>query len=498
MVLQELGGQINEALNKLTRATVIDDSVVEMVAGDICKALLLSDVNVGLVKHLKERLQEKINLEELAPGMNKRKFIQNVVIQELKELLDPGVLPFKPVRKRPNVVMFVGLQGSGKTTTCTKYALWHQNKGWKVGLICADTFRAGAYDQLKQNATKAKVGFYGSLVETDPVVTAREGLKKFKAEGTEIIIVDTSGRHKQESALFDEMEQIREAVQPDDIIFIMDSSIGQAAHDQAQAFKDKVDVGSVIITKLDGHAKGGGALSAVAATKSPIVFIGTGEHFDDFKPFDPNAFLSQLLGYGDVKGLVDKIKDAGIDSKSELYQRFTEGYFSLRDMYEHLQNMMKMGPMGKIMEMLPGMGAMGQNGDQTNNKLKVYMTIMDSMTDEELDCPNVRKFFTPPRCIRVGMGSGRYPAEVRDLFVAYIKFEDMVKKMQNLDLKKLENPQALQGKQGAQSVAQLASALDPQVRILFTPHTPPHTHAHVVSHPHRSSSSLVEPAVSSI
>eukprot|EP01061_Rhynchopus_euleeides_P009290 TRINITY_DN18434_c0_g1_i1.p2 TRINITY_DN18434_c0_g1~~TRINITY_DN18434_c0_g1_i1.p2 ORF type:complete len:517 (+),score=214.79 TRINITY_DN18434_c0_g1_i1:150-1700(+) len=464
MVLQELGGQINEALNKLTRATVIDNEVIDAMTGDLCRALLLSDVNVGLVKHLRDKLAEKIKLEEMAGGFNKRKYIQNVVFQELKSLLDPGVPAFKPVRRRPNVIMFVGLQGSGKTTTCTKYALWHQNKGWRVGLICADTFRAGAYDQLKQNAAKAKVAFHGSLTETDPVVTAREGLKKMKADGTEIIIVDTSGRHKQEEALFDEMEQIREAVQPDDIIFIMDSSIGQAAHDQAKAFKDKVDVGSVIITKLDGHAKGGGALSAVAATQSPIVFIGTGEHFEDFKPFDPNAFLSQLLGHGDVQGLVDKIKDAGIDSKSELYQRFTEGEFTLRDMYEHLQNMLKMGPMNKVMEMLPGMGASGMfSGDHTNKRLKVFMTLMDSMNDKELDCPDVRKFFVPSRCIRVGQGAGRTMHEVRDLFVAFTKFEDMVKKMQHLDLKKLENPTALQGKAGAQQVAQLAQALDPQV-----------------------------------
>ena len=464
MVLQELGGQINQALNKLTRATVIDDEVIEAVSGDICRALLMSDVNVGLVKQLKDKLAEKIKLEDMASGFNKRKFIQDLIFSELKLLLDPGIAPFKPIRKRANVIMFVGLQGSGKTTTCTKYALHHQNKGWKVGLICADTFRAGAYDQLKQNAAKAKVAFHGSMTETDPVVTAREGLKKMKADGTEIIIVDTSGRHKQEEALFDEMEQIRVAVDPDEIIFIMDSSIGQAAHDQARAFKDKVDVGSVIITKLDGHAKGGGALSAVAATQSPIVFIGTGEHFEDFKPFDPSNFLSQLLGHGDVQGLVDKIKDAGIDSKSELYQRFTEGEFTMRDMYGHLQNMLKMGPMGQIMEMLPGMGKNGMfNGENTNKRLKIFMTIMDSMNDKELDTTNVRKFFIPERCIRMGQGSGRSMYEVRDLFVAFTKFEDMVKKMHNLDLKKLENPAALQGKQGAQSVAQLASALDPQV-----------------------------------
>ena len=161
-------------------------------------------------------------------------------------------------------------------------------------MICADTFRAGAFDQLKQNATKAQIPFYGSYTESDPVVIAREGVEKFKAENFEIIIVDTSGRHKQEDSLFEEMLQIQNVVVPDNIIFTMDASIGQACEAQALAFKDQVDIGSVIITKLDSHAKGGGALSAVAATRSPIIFIGTGEHIDEIEPYDTQGFISKL------------------------------------------------------------------------------------------------------------------------------------------------------------------------------------------------------------
>merc|ERR1719424_1374143 len=175
-------------------------------------------------------------------------------------MLDPGRVPYAPRKKQANVIMFVGLQGCGKTTTCTKYAYMMKRKGFKCALVCADTFRAGAFDQLKQNATKAKIPFYGSYTETDPAMIAAEGVDKFKEEGYEIIIVDTSGRHMQEQALFEEMEQVSLAVDPDDVVFVMDSSIGQAAHDQASAFKGKVAVGSCIITKLDGHAKGGGGL----------------------------------------------------------------------------------------------------------------------------------------------------------------------------------------------------------------------------------------------
>ncbi|CAN0484202.1 unnamed protein product, partial [Ectocarpus sp. 8 AP-2014] len=172
-------------------------------------------------------------------------------------------------------------QGAGKTTTIAKFAHYWQRKGWKVAMVCADTFRAGAFDQLKQNATKLRCPFYGSYSEADPVRIADEGVQQFKQEKYEVIIVDTSGRHKQEDALFDEMKEIQEAVQPDNTTLIMDATQGQAVFDQAKAFHEAVAVGSVIITKLDGHAKGGGALSAVAATNSPITFLGGGEHFDD-------------------------------------------------------------------------------------------------------------------------------------------------------------------------------------------------------------------------
>ncbi|KNC73159.1 hypothetical protein SARC_14284, partial [Sphaeroforma arctica JP610] len=198
---------------------------------------------------------------------------------------------------------------------------YYQKKGWKVCLICADTFRAGAFDQLKQNCTKARIPFYGSYTETDPVVIAAEGVQKFKEEKFEIIIVDTSGRHKQEAGLFEEMLQVDQAVHPDNIVFVMDASIGQAAELQAAAFKGQVDVGSVIITKLDGHAKGGGALSAVAATKSPIIFMGTGEHLDDFEPFSAQPFVSKLLGMGDLGGLMEVVKDLDLEKNTGLMER---------------------------------------------------------------------------------------------------------------------------------------------------------------------------------
>merc|ERR1712168_1429798 len=296
---------------------------------EICKALLEADVNIHLVQKLRSSVKSSIDFEEMAGGLNKRKMIQSAVYRELVKLVDPGVKAYVPVKGRPNVIMFVGLQGAGKTTTCTKMAYYYQKKGWKTALICADTFRAGAFDQLKQNATKARIPFYGSYTEVDPVQIAADGVERFKNEGFEIIIVDTSGRHKQEDSLFEEMLAVSNAVSPDNVVFVMDASIGQACEAQARAFKEKVDVASVVITKLDSHAKGGGALSAVAATQSPVIFIGTGEHIHQFEPFDTVPFVKKLLGMGDIKGLMKIVEDLDIGNNEELYHRIKHGEFTL-------------------------------------------------------------------------------------------------------------------------------------------------------------------------
>eukprot|EP01127_Copromyxa_protea_P008607 TRINITY_DN1976_c0_g1_i2.p1 TRINITY_DN1976_c0_g1~~TRINITY_DN1976_c0_g1_i2.p1 ORF type:complete len:491 (+),score=134.58 TRINITY_DN1976_c0_g1_i2:221-1474(+) len=370
----------------------------------------------------------------MASGLDKQKTAKKVVFDELVKLLDPGVKPWKPQRGKSNVIMFVGLQGSGKTTTVTKMASWYKKQKWRPCLVCADTFRAGAYDQLSQNATRANIPFYGSYSERDPVKIAKDGVEKFKAIGNDIIIVDTSGRHKQESALFEEMQQVANVLEPDQIVFVMDGTIGQAAHDQALAFKQMVDIGACIITKLDGHAKGGGALSAVAATKSPIIFIGTGEGPNDYQEFDVRSFVSRLLGMGDMKGMLSIIQDAvPKDAQPKMAKRLQEGKFSLRDMYEQFQSMLKMGPLDQMMDMLPDTGLShllkGGNGEAGHQKIKNYMTIMDSMNDQELDLPKV---LNQGRIERIAKGSGRSVREVHELLTQYKQFEKVVSKMKGM------------------------------------------------------------------
>ncbi|XP_050407440.1 signal recognition particle subunit SRP54 [Patella vulgata] len=473
MVLADLGRKITSALKSLSNATIINEEVLNDMLKEICKALLEADVNIRLVKALRENVRSVIDFDEMAGGLNKRRMIQSAVYKELVKLIDPGVKAWQPSKGKSNVIMFVGLQGSGKTTTCTKLAYYYQKKGWKTCLICADTFRAGAFDQLKQNATKARIPFYGSYSESDPVVIAQEGVDKFKDENFEIVIVDTSGRHKQEDSLFEEMLQVHQAVNPDNVVFVMDASIGQACEAQARAFKDKVDVASVIITKLDSHAKGGGALSAVAATKSPVIFIGTGEHIDDFEPFKVQPFVSKLLGMGDIEGLIDKVNELKLDDNEELMKKLKQGQFTLRDMYEQFQNIMKMGPFSQIMGMIPGFSPdfMSKGTEQESMaRLKKLMTMMDSMNDAELDSIEGEKLFSrqPNRVQRVARGSGVSIKEVNDLLSQYKKFAQMVKKMGGIkglfkggkggDISKNVNPAQM-----AKLNQQMAKVMDPRV-----------------------------------
>ncbi|XP_048568211.1 signal recognition particle 54 kDa protein 2-like isoform X1 [Triticum urartu] len=422
MVLAQLGGSLSRALARMTSTTVVDERVLGDCLNEITRALLQADVQFDMVRGMQASVKRAIDLGTLAAGTDKRRVIKGAVVDELCNMLDAGKPAFAPKKGKPCVVMFVGLQGSGKTTTCMKYAHYHQKIGFKPALVCADTFRAGAFDQLKQNATKIMVPFYGSYMESDPVKIAAEGVERFRKENCDLIIVDTSGRHKQEAALFEEMRQVSEATKPDLVIFVMDSSIGQAAFAQAQAFRQSVPVGAVIVTKMDGHAKGGGALSAVAATKSPVIFIGTGEHKDELEDFDVRPFVGRLLGMGDLPGLMKKARQVvPADQQPDLMKRLMEGNFTLRLMYEQFQNLGKIGSIDQIFSMLPGFSSelMPQGHEkQGEAKIKRYMTMMDSMTDAELDSENP-KLMKESRIIRIARGSGRPVKDVLDMLEEY-------------------------------------------------------------------------------
>ncbi|KAL6760898.1 subunit of the signal recognition particle [Haematococcus lacustris] len=475
MVLNELGKSLTKALASINAAPVIDEKVLDACLKEICTALLQSDVNVKQVMGLRNGVKKRVNIEQLAAGLNKQRVIEKAVFDELCAMLDSGITDTKKLELKKNktaVVMFVGLQGSGKTTTCTKYAYHYKKKGFKPALVCADTFRAGAFDQLKQNATKAQIPFFGSYKETDPAVISQQGVERFKTEGRDLIIVDTSGRHKQEESLFEEMRQVAAAVQPDLVIFVMDGSIGQAAFDQAKAFKDSVEVGAVVMTKMDGHAKGGGALSAVAATKSPIIFLGTGEHMDQFESFETKRFVQRLLGKGDVSGLMDKIQDIiPEDKQPELLDSIQKGNVTMRVLKDMFESVLEMGPMSQMMSMLPGFNSemMPAGNDKANSvQIKRFITIIESMTDKELDSTNVKMLTEPSRLSRLSRGSGRSPVEIVQLVEAYkhySKYATQALKAANLpkNMKNMKGDVQFNARQSQQMMQKMGAALPPQL-----------------------------------
>jgi signal recognition particle subunit SRP54 len=471
MVLAELGGKLRDSLRKLQSASTqgVTEKEVDALLSDVARALIESDVNVKLVMQLRASIKGKVedlldDDDEKQPNVRAQrdlaKTIQRAVVDELVALLSPTYAQkaYTMRKGKPNVVLFVGLQGAGKTTSIAKFAHYYQRRGWKTAMVCADTFRAGAFDQLKQNATKLRVPFYGSYTEADPVVIAEDGVRQFVKDRYEVIIVDTSGRHKQESALFDEMQEISAAVRPDNTVLVMDATQGQAVYDQALAFHSAVDVGAVIVTKLDGHAKGGGALSAVAATSSPILFLGSGEHFDDLDPFNAQSFVSKLLGFGDVRGLMDAMKSV-TDSKTQeqLMERMSKGEFTLRMMYQQFEKVMSMGPLNKLVGMMPGMPdyLVPKGGDQqATDRLRKFMIMMDSMNNAELDGKIDMHVKDDPqiesRIRRIAAGSGSHPNEVKMLLLAHKQFEGMVSKM---------GKSGLMGKGAQQRQAQLQAQM---------------------------------------
>lgn len=467
MVLAELGQKIGQAISKFSSKTILEEKDVQDLLNEIARALLQADVNVALVKKLQTSVKTDIALAEVGAGFNKRKIVQNSVFNAIKKMLDPGAQPFLPTKGKTNIVMFVGLQGAGKTTSCTKYAAYWQRKGFKTALVCADTFRAGAYDQLRQNASKAKIRFYGSLTEVDPAVIAKEGVEEMKKEKYELIIVDTSGRHKQELSLLEEMKQVEAAVHPNDIVFVMSATDGQAVEDQARNFKETVQVGSVIVTKLDCETKGGGALSAVAATGSPIVFIGTGEHFDDFEIFQPDRFVRKMLGMGDLVGFMDTLKDVKMPADDKLLRRMQDGQFSMRDFSDLLNKYQQLGSTTKLMEMIPCFSGLASEmkNYSPDTQIPRCLHMLDSMTALELDDGKPKKLLTPSRLFRIAKGSGHTIADVQALMLCYSECETLVKKIGKGNFKAMaqEPSSALRGRMNPQQLSQMSKMINPNV-----------------------------------
>lgn len=423
--LDNLTKSLGDAVRKLLRLPLVDEKAVKELVRDLQRALIQSDVNVALVLEISNNVEKRSLEEKLPPGISRSEHVMKVLYEELTKFLgeEPARLTFPA--GSTSTLMLVGIQGTGKTTSAVKLAKFYQKRGLKTGVVCADTFRPGAFPQIKQLADSVSIPVYGNQDLKNPESLSLEGIDHFRKQRFDLIIVDTAGRHKNEADLMDEMKRMSEKIQPTEVILAIDGSIGQAAMAQARAFNETAKVGSILVTKLDGTAKGGGALSAVVATGAKIKFLGVGEKVDDLEYFEPSAFVGRILGQGDLKGLVEKVREAQTKIGEKKARAFLKGRFTLKDMYEQMESLRKLGPLKKVWSMLPGGFNIPDDAmDIAEKKVDSWRVIIQSMTREEVEEP---KLVDSSRARRIARGSGVSEREVKELLNQYMTMKRMMK-----------------------------------------------------------------------
>ncbi|MEM3675793.1 MAG: signal recognition particle receptor subunit alpha, partial [Thermoplasmataceae archaeon] len=349
MVLENLSSQLRETIRKISHSSYVSKEVLAEVSRDIQRALLKADVNVKLVLDLTNRVEKRATEEKPPAGMTEQDHIVRIIYEELLSILGED----SKINLRPQTIMLVGLYGQGKTTTAGKLARFFHKKGLSCGLIAADVHRPAAYDQLEQLSKQVNAQFYGERGQSDPVKIVKNGMEKIG--DIQVKIVDTSGRDSLNQELIDEIKRVKAALSPDEVLYVIDATIGQQAGPQAKAIHEAVGITGVIITKMDGTGKGGGALSAVAQIHAPVYFIGTGEHLEDLEVFNSKKFLSRLLGLGDLETLLEAVRETNMteEEAEESMNKIMSGKFNLKDMYDLWEKFAQPGIIRKMFDSLP-------------------------------------------------------------------------------------------------------------------------------------------------
>jgi signal recognition particle subunit SRP54 len=410
-MLDTLRSSLGAALKKLVGASDVNEELIDSLCKDVQRALLQSDVNVRLVLSITQNLKKR-SLEESPPkGLSRKDHIVSILYDELSRLMgykgeniaeskqpEKQVISFTPGKL--NIVLMFGIQGSGKTTVTAKLARWLTKHGYHVGVVG---------DESSKDAT--------SIV--------KNGIDYFKGTGSDVVIIDTAGRHKDEVELLQEMKSMYDISEPDLILLVIDGTIGQQAYSQAKSFHETVPVGGIIITKLDGTAKGGGALAASAVTGAKIFFIGNGERIDDLEEFSPTRFVGRLLGMGDIKAILDLAKDLELQADENQSKRVLSGKMTIEDFYSQMESVGKMG-FRNIIDNLPGLSGVVKEDqlDVIQGKLEKWRYIIQSMTKGEKKNPEV---INDSRRKRIARGSGVAEHDVKDLIKNFNNSKSMIK-----------------------------------------------------------------------
>lgn len=447
-MLDKLSSALKKGFDKIAGAIFFDKKIIETIIKDLQRALIQADVNVHLVKELGDKIKTAAANEKIK-GIEKREHLTKLLHDEILALLGGKKHELKLDNKKQIKIMLVGLYGSGKTTTSGKLAAYYTKRGFKTCLLGLDVHRPAATEQLEQLGNKLKISVFVDKKEKNPLKI----YKKFehKLENYDLIIIDTAGRHSLDKALIEEIKKLIEEIKPDYKLLTIQADIGQAAKIQASEFQKSVNINGVVITRMDSSAKAGGALTACNETKAPVFFIGTGEKMEDLESFNPNSFISRLLGLGDLEGLLEKVQSA-VDSKSQekLKQKLDEGSFNLRDFQTQLKSMRGLGSFSKIASMIPGLSVLSKNKISDNlletqeSKIKKWEHAINSMTQGELNNPEIIEKQTS-RLGRVAKGSGTTTADIRQLIKQYKLLKELTKGTS--DISQIDPSQGLSQKQ---------------------------------------------------
>ncbi len=411
----DLGKKLRQALSKLTNRPYVDEDAVKSLIKDLQRVLISSDVNVKLVFELSKRIEERALKSKKLEALSLREHVMKVVYEELTAMMGETYSP--PLGKHR--VLMCGLYGSGKTTTCAKLAHYHKSKGLSVGLVGADTDRPAAQAQLAQLAKQANVAFYTVEGEKSPAAIVRDAVSRSKED---VLIVDSAGRSAFDGRLAEELREVSELLKPEQNYLVVSGDIGQVAGKQASEFNSTIPLSGVIVTKMDGSGKGGGALSAVAASGAKVSFIGVGEKMEDLEVYNSQRFVGRLLGVPDLEALMEKVKKAseGTDLKKLESEKLT-----IESFYEQLKAAKKMGPLGDVFGMLGAADVPKEVVQQSEGKLKKFESMINSMTKAERQDASLLKG-NKTRIARIAKGSGSTDQEVREFLSQFEKMEKMM------------------------------------------------------------------------
>ena len=418
-----LQDRLDGIFSKLRSRGRLTEQDIDEVAREIRLALLEADVNVRVVRAFIGRIKEQALGAELTKNLNPAQQFIKIVHDELVQTLggQTGKLTMSP--KPPTVVMLAGLQGSGKTTAAGKLARLLKSQGLQPLLVGADLQRPAAVEQLRVLAGRVDVPFYSE--PTDPVAAARNGVAEAQRLGRNVVIVDTAGRLQIDEDLMDELRRIRDTVQPHDTLLVVDAMTGQEAVNVAESFHETVGIDGVILTKIDGDARGGAALSVKEVIGKPILFAGTGEKLEDFEPFHPDRMASRILGMGDMLTLIEKAEAAyDVDQRERAEAIVREGTFTLEDFLEQMQQVKKMGPLQNVLGMMPGIPKEIKNQEIDERELAKVEAIIRSMTPYERQKPDA---INGSRRARIAKGAGVRPSDVSGLLKQFKQMQQMMR-----------------------------------------------------------------------